>query len=275
MPEINVSGARLHYTDTGSGDETILFLHGLLMDSTMFDDQVAHFSKHYHCIALDYRGHGQSEITRDGYDMDSLTEEVTKVIRKLGIGPCHLAGLSMGGFIGLRMAMWHPDLVRSLILMDTTADPEPKENVGPYNRLVFVAKWFGVRPVAKKIMPVMFGQSFLTDPALAEKRQAWQEKLASANRLGRIRATRAVVTREGVYNQIHQIKTPTLILVGEEDVATVPEKSERIQGKIKGSILKRIPRAGHSSSVENPAAINQEMENFLNGLHKEQSHAAE
>ena len=78
-----------------------------------------------HCVAFDFRGQGQSEVTRSGYDMETLYEDAVALIEQLGCAPCHFLGLSMGGFLGLRLAAWHPELLRSLILLETSADPEP------------------------------------------------------------------------------------------------------------------------------------------------------
>ena len=66
----------MHYIDKGEGPETIVFSHGLLFSSEMFADQIAHFKDHYRCVAFDHRGQGQSPITKDGYDLDTLAEQL-------------------------------------------------------------------------------------------------------------------------------------------------------------------------------------------------------
>jgi pimeloyl-ACP methyl ester carboxylesterase len=263
MPHIDINGARLYYEETGSGPETIVFSHGLLMSADMFADQVAAFSDRYRCIAYDHRGQARSEITADGYDMDSLTADAVALIEALGAAPCHFAGLSMGGFVGLRLAARQPDLLRSLILMDTTADPEPEQNRGPYRKLAFVGRWLGFRLVVDKLMPIMFSQSFLNDPSREAVRERWRSHLLGLNRQGTSRAAHGVIDREGVYGELDRISLPTLIIVGEEDVATVPAKSERMHAAISGSRLVVVPRAGHSASIEEPEAVTRAMEDFL------------
>src|SRR5438128_2311715 len=104
MPRTTVNGADLYYEDTGSGREAILFAHGLLWSGRMFDAQVAALKGRYRCVTFDFRGQGQSEITTTGYDMDTLAEDAAALIQRLGIAPCHFLGLSMGGFIGMRLA---------------------------------------------------------------------------------------------------------------------------------------------------------------------------
>jgi pimeloyl-ACP methyl ester carboxylesterase len=266
MPEIQVNGAKLHYTDEGTGPETLIFAHGLLWSGQMFEAQVNAFKDRYRCITFDFRGQGQSEVTRDGYDMDTLYRDTAALIEALGCVPCHFAGLSMGGFIGMRLAVSRPELLRSLILLDTSADPEPEENVPRYNRLNFVARWLGLRLVISPVMRIMFGQTFLTDLNRAAQREEWEKRLIANHRIGITRAVRGVVDRQGVYDEIGGITIPALIIVGEEDVATVPGKAERIQSQIVGSRLIRIPRAGHSSTIEEPEAVNAAIKEFLNNL---------
>lgn len=263
MPHIEVRGARLHYTDTGTGPETIVFSHGLLMSGKMFEAQVEALKGDYRCITFDHRGQGQSSVTEAGYDMDALTEDAQALIEKLGVGPCHFAGLSMGGFIGMRLAARVPGLIKSLIVIDSSAEAEPQEHHGRYRLLNLIAKWFGLGVVVGKVMPILFGQTFLNDPARSEARKYWRGQIAGGDRKGITRAVKGVIERGAVIDEIAAISCPTLVLVGAEDVATVPEKSERIAEAIAGAQLVVIPRAGHSSTVEEPEAVTAEIRGFL------------
>ena len=107
----DIRQAKIHYEESGSGPETIVFSHGLLMSGEMFRDQVEALSSRYRCITFDHRGQGRSEVSKTGYDMDSLTDDAVEVIRQLDCAPCHFAGLSMGGFVGMRLAIRHPGVV--------------------------------------------------------------------------------------------------------------------------------------------------------------------
>ena len=266
MPEISVNGARLHYEDEGSGPETIVFAHGLLYSGLMFGAQVAAFKQRYRCIRFDFRGQGRSEVTESGYDMDTFYEDAVGLIEKLGCAPCHFVGLSMGGFVGMRLAIRKPGLLRSLTLMETSADPEPAENKGKYRLLGLVARWLGLGLVGNRVMPIMIGQKMLQDPSRREEVRLWRERLLSNHRVGIHRALGGVVDRQGVYEQLDRIDLPTLIIVGDQDVATVPAKSEHMHRRIRGSRLVIIPGAGHSSSIEEPAAVNAAMADFLSHI---------
>src|SRR5687767_2024240 len=101
MPHMTINGVSLYYEEQGAGPEAIVFAHGCLLNCRMFDGQVAALKERYRCIRFDFRGQGQSEVTRSGYDMDTLTEDAVALIGQLGCAPCHFLGFSMGGFVGM------------------------------------------------------------------------------------------------------------------------------------------------------------------------------
>lgn len=254
---------RLHVEDSGGHGPPVLFAHGLLWDTRLFAPQVAALRDRHRCIAWDHRGQGRSEVTADGYDMDTLADDAAALIERLGVAPVHFVGLSMGGFVGLRLAIRRPELLRSLVLIDTSAEPEARAKVPRYRMLNFVARWFGFGPVVDRVMPILFGPSFLGDPARAAERAEYRARLLALDRIGTPRAVRGVIERAGVADQLHRIRTPTLVLVGEEDGATPPERAEALAIGIAGAQLVRIPGAGHTSTLEQPAAVNAALAGFL------------
>jgi 3-oxoadipate enol-lactonase len=263
MPYAKVNGRSLYFEEQGSGPYCIVFAHGLLWSGRMFEAQVAALRGCYRCITFDFPGQGRSEVTRNGYDMDSLTADAAALIRQLDAAPCDFAGLSMGGFVGMRLAIRHPELLRSLILLETSADPEPPENIPKYKLLSWVGRWLSVRLVVGKSMQVMFGQAFLNDPARRAQREQWRGYLLANNPTGIARALKGVMERPGVYELLGKIAVPTLVIVGEQDMATVPAKAERIRNAIPGAKLVRIPNAGHTSTVEEPEAVTCAIDAFL------------
>lgn len=263
MPTMEINGANLYYEEHGSGAETVVFAHGLLFDRRIFAHQVAALRDRYRVIAFDFRGHGGSEVTRDGYDMDALAADAAGLIEALDAAPCHFAGLSMGGFVGLRLAARRPELVRSLVLLDSSADPEPPENLPRYRLLRRIARLFGLRVVAGRVMPILLGRTTMTDPERQELLEVWRARVVGQDRKGVTRAVLGVIERDGVYDELPGIRAPVLILVGEEDTATPPEKSERMRDALPDAELVVIPRSGHMSSIEAPEAVTRAMEGFL------------
>lgn len=262
MPYLKVRDVNLYYEDTETGNETIVFSHGLLWSGKMFAAQVAHLKKNYRVITYDHRGQGQSEATPAGYSIDNLSEDAVAFIKALGINNCHFAGLSMGGFVGMRLAARYPGLLKSLILLETSAEPEPQENHLKYRLLNFVFKVAGPGPITGRTMQVMFGKKFLEDKGRIALRKYWEQELR-ANKRSITRSVNAVIERNGIENELANIKCPVLILVGDQDMATTPEKSQNIHRLIPQSKLVIVPGAGHTSSVEEPEFVNSAIADFL------------
>ncbi|MFC0262611.1 alpha/beta fold hydrolase [Fontibacter flavus] len=256
MPHIQLSQTKLFYIQEGSGPEIIVFAHGLLWSHKMFLDQIDFLKKEYTVIAYDHRGQGQSEVTSGAYDMELLTEDALELIDKLVGKPVHFVGLSMGGFVGMRLAARYPDRIKSLILLETSANPEPVENLPKYKFLNGIVKWVGVIPkVAKEVMKIMFAQSWLENPKNKEAYKTWVNELQS-NKRTITKSVEAVIYRKGVEDEIRGIQCPTMVVVGDEDVATKPEKAKFIQMSIPEARLHMVPGAGHSSCIEKPDEIN-------------------
>jgi 3-oxoadipate enol-lactonase len=262
MSFVTVNGAGLHYIERGSGP-AIVFSHGLFWSGRMFEAQVAALAETHRCIAFDHRGQGQSEIAARGYDMDSLSRDAIGLLEELKAGPCHWVGLSMGGFVGMRIAARRPELIRSLSLLNTASDAEPEENRGKY-RLMGTLTWAtGLRPFAGIAMKAMFGKTFLSDPARRAQRQEMRNRLVANRRAGAIRSLFAVVDREPIDAELHAIHAPTLVIAGEEDLSVSPARAQRTAAAIAGAEFQLIPRAGHSSTIEEPELLTAALRTFL------------
>lgn len=264
MPHLKVNGSNIYYEESGSGDETIVFSHGFLWSGHMFHNQIAVLKDQYRCITFDHRGQGKSKIAKSGYEIENIYEDAIALIEALDCAPCHFAGLSMGGFVGLRIGIRRPDLLKSLTLIESSSRPQSKDSVRRYRLLGFVARWIGLRVVVNPVMEIMFGQKFRNDPKRTSLKKEWEGHLLANDRVGITRALSGIITRKGVTEQLGQIKTPTLIIVGDEDAALPPAEAEIMHAGIPNSKLVIIPGAGHTSTIEEPEAITAAMKEFLN-----------
>ena len=262
MSTVRVNGVELYYKESGSGPETIVFSHGLLMDHTMFEPQRAALESQYRVIAYDHRAQGQSQDPEQGYDMDTLTEDAAALIRALGAAPCHFAGLSMGGFVGMRLAARHPELVRSLVLMNTTAEKEKVWNRIRYGVLAQLVKLVGPGPFTPIAVKELFGRTTRHDPAQRAMLEAWTAKLRARPR-NIAHSLLAVMNRLDFTSELGAIRCPTLVIAGEDDSAQPPQNSAGLVAGIRGARLVRIPAAGHSSSLEQPDAVIAAMRDVL------------
>lgn len=263
MPTVKVNGVELFYRESGQGSETIIFSHGLLMDQSMFEAQRAAFEPQYRVIAYDHRGQGQSEDPGNGQDMDTLTTDAAGLIQAVGAAPCHFAGLSMGGFVGMRLAARRPLLVRSLTLMNTGPDREPWSTRLRYGFLAQLVAVVGTAPFTGIAVKQLFGKTTRRNPAQRLMLKEWTEKLKLRPR-SVARALSGVMNRQEVTaDELRSIGCPTLVIAGEDDTARPPDDSERLASFIPGARLVRIPGCGHSSSLEAPQAIIRAMQELI------------
>ena len=136
MPTAAVNGQMLYYEDTGGTGPAVIFSHGLFMDHEMFAPQVAALRRRYRCITWDERGHGLSVSSRLApFSYYDSAADLAAILKHLGIGQAVLVGMSQGGFLSLRCALTHPDVVRALVLIDTQAGREDPEAMRGYLQL--------------------------------------------------------------------------------------------------------------------------------------------
>lgn len=267
MPAIKVNGVELFYKESGSGAETIVFSHGYLMTHEMFGAQLEVFQDHFRCIAYDHRGHGRSQVTENGYEMENLTADGAALLAALSPDtPCHFVGMSTGGYVGLRLAIYRPELLKSLILIDTDAETTSPEKLREYELMLFILKYLGVRPIVGRTMSILFGQKFIKDRARHDQVKFWRQRIGHQNRSALVKFGKGIFYRPSVLDQLGAVKVPTAVIVGEQDVPTPIALSERMAAGIADSSLHLIPDAGHTSPVEEPAAVNRVMKQFYEKL---------
>ena len=267
MPVIGVHGTDLYYEDTGGPGERILFLHGFLFDGRQYDAQVTALRAGYRCVRMDFRGQGRSAAAAGGYQIEQQAADVAAVIRALGLAPVHLAGLSMGGFAALRIAARQPGLVRSLILLNTSAAAHARGKMPGHLALTAVGRVAGVSGglLASRVEQELYGPAFRTDPARAAQRAAWRERWAQADRAALAKTMLGIALRPGIQGELGDISVPALIIAGGADTSLPPAQSREMHALIPGSRLVELPGAGHSSPIEDPAAVTGAMTAFLRG----------
>lgn len=255
MATVRVNGVSLYYEDAGSGDETVLFAPGLAWGTRLFAAQVAVLGARYRCVAFDPRGQGRSEVTKDGYELDNLAVDLADVIEHLGLGACHLVGHSLGGSVAVRVAARRPELVRSLALLNATADEDPLWDRVLFRGLSYAVELFGMGVVDERLVKTMFGKTFLNDAGRARECEEARQRFLSNNHLGIARAVRGWLRSPAAMDELPNVIAPTLVIAGEEDAAVKPKRSRETADAVPRGRFLLLPRCGHSSPVEAPGPV--------------------
>ncbi|MEA2684776.1 MAG: 3-oxoadipate enol-lactonase [Chloroflexota bacterium] len=259
---ITTNGTELYYEREGSG-EPLLLVHGLLFSGESWRDQVVALSGEYDCITVDLRGQHRSPAPEDAasYSLWNQAEDIHGLITQLGLAPVHYAGLSMGGMIGMRLALTHPEDLRDLVLVDTSAMGEDPERSELYEALRKVMEEGQTDAVLPALPPVFFADAFITGQP--ERLEAWLQTLRDGDAMGFVRASRAVDERDDITARLGEIHVPTLVVHGSEDAAIPVENAEALAAGIPGARFQLVDGAGHQSSMDHPDEVTAAIRDFL------------
>ncbi len=265
---------RIAYVDEGSGDKTIIFIHGLGSYLPAWQKNIRELKNRYRCIALDLPGYGKSSRGDYPYGMAFYADVVKQFMEALHLSPAVIAGHSMGGQIAMTLALLHPEMVEQLILIS----PAGFERFTPGER-----KWFeevvtvdGIRFTPVQQIRANIVNNFYNMPDDAEFMITDRIALRGARDFEAycyavVQSVRGMLA-EPVYDHLEEIKQPTLIIFGENDnlipnpylhgghsrtIANIGDE------KIPDSQLVMIPSCGHFAMFEKPADVNRAIEGFL------------
>ena len=257
--KINTNGVDINYVIEGDGP-WLTMSHSLACDLHMWDEEARRLSQRYRVLRFDTRGHGASSAPAGAYSLDMLADDLHGVLQALGVQATHFVGLSLGGMIGQTYALKSPGTFKSLVLCDTTSR-YPEDWMGPWAERVRTAETLGLEPLVEPTMARFFSEAFRnTHPSVVDKTAATMRATRVLGYLGCCHA----ISKLNLTSRLKEIRCPTLIVVGEQDPATPVTMSEEIHQAMPGSRLAVIPSAAHLANVEQPDAINQLIEDFLN-----------
>ncbi len=254
------------YVDDGGGNPALVLLHAFPLCGAMWETQIGVLAPRRRVIAPDLRGFGRSEVPSDrsAYSVERWADDVGALVDSLDLGRVVLVGLSMGGYVALAFARLHPERLDALVLADTRANSDSAEVRGR-------------REQQQEQLSAVSDPTALADQLLGPlvgatstgrtQTLAAAEKLLAANRPeGVIGALEALKSRPDATGDLSAIAVPTLVIVGEQDQLSPPSVAEEMAGAIRGARVVVIPDAGHLSNMENPAAFNRAMVDFLDQL---------
>lgn len=267
MPHITADGGvHLYYEAAGQGTP-LVFAHEFAGDCHSWDLQVAYFARRYRVITYNARGYPPSDVpdALDAYSQEIAVDDVRAIVEQVAGGPAHVCGLSMGGYASLHFGLRYPDLARSIVVAGCgygSDDPETfrreAEALGArvqHEGMASVAPHYAEGP-----MRVQFQRK---DP------QGWR---AMAEALARHSTTGSALTLRGVQGRrptVYSLKerlvrltVPALIVTGDEDEPCL-EPGVFLKRHIKTAGLFALPNTGHVVNLEEPAAFNAALLEFL------------
>jgi pimeloyl-ACP methyl ester carboxylesterase len=261
MPYAKVNGLQIHYRDTGEGPG-IVMVHGYTGNSRNWALTVPALRDRFRCVSVDLPGHGLSDRPADAavYTLPAMAETVVVAMRTLGIDSATVMGHSMGGMVAGYVVLEHPEVVNSLILVDTSAEPIRLEGrTRDRARLLEVAREQG--------MEAAFELTLASGPPTDERFvKVWREQFLMTSLDAYLGCAQGIDGRESLLPRFRGVTTPALIICGEQDAPFV-EPSKHMHEAIPGSELAMIPNCGHTPQIETPAEFNRLLLGFLSRVH--------
>jgi len=249
----------IHFTDSAGSGEPVLLAHAIGCDHRMWDALGTALSPRFRVVRMDVRGHGRSEVTPRPYSLGQLADDARDLLDSLRIDRAHWVGLSMGGMIGQAFALAHPKRLRKLVLANTTS------SYGAQGAEMWAARAKAVCEGGMAAIKDLAMQRYFTDdfrashPDIVDRIGAGFLATDPAGYIACCDAIRDLA----LTGDLHAITAPTLVIAGEKDVGTPVSMSQAIADAIPRARLAVIPGAAHLSAVENPAAFNKLVEDFL------------
>lgn len=259
--KVKVNGIQLNYhIDGPEGAPWVTMSNSLATTHRMWDAQMAAFTKQYRVLRYDKRGHGETDVAPGPYTFELLADDVLALLEALSIKQTHFVGLSMGGMTGMTLALKRPEVLRSLVLCDTTSK-DPLGDPALWQQRIDAVNAAGSMEamVETTVARFLTPDTVKTRPAVADAVRA----MVRSTPIGGYIACCQAIAKLNLTDRLPRIAIPTMVVVGADDPATTVEMARTIQQGIAGSELVILKNAAHLSNLEQADAFNAAVLDFL------------
>jgi len=260
MARIEVNGTGIEYEIHGAGP-ALLLIHGLGSCKEDWEAQREPFAQDYQVLSFDLRGHGASDKPAGPYSIAQFAADAAGLLRTLGIDAAHVVGISLGGAVAFQLALDHPELVRTLTIVNSGPDATVrtfKEKFAVWMRQ-YVVRRKGMARLAGLIGPHLFPK-----PENRAERERFIERTSRNDPQAYLHAFRALIGWS-VADRLGAIACPVLAIAADQDYTPLSMKQAYV-AKIPGARLEVVADARHALPMEKPAQFNTVLKNFL-GMH--------
>lgn len=259
MKFLNYKNINLAYSDTGKGTAIVL-LHGFLENSTMWDVLADEYSKKYRVIRIDLLGHGQTECLGYVHTMEDMADAVHAVLHELRIRKAIFMGHSMGGYVALAFAELYADMVKGMVLQNSTSRADSDERKVNRDRAIKAVKQNYTAFVRMSIANLFSEEN---RERLADDIEALREQAVKTPLQGIVAALEGMKIRKDREVILHFAPYPILLVLGKQDQSLVYEEHA---DQVEGTDAKLITYPyGHMSHIESRDALLKETLEFFKG----------
>lgn len=252
MTKVEVNGVEINYCLDGDGEETVVFLNGIMMSTLSWAEFVPTFSEQnrFRMLRVDFRDQGFSSKCPEDYDVSIHVDDLQGLFDQLGLKKVHLVGVSYGAMVAMLFAMKHPDYLSSLILANAVA--RVTKFLQAASEIWEQAATFNSGELFFKLcMPFIYSDDFYDRnwEWLKEREIIFDKILTPEWFKSFVRLSRSAKNFD-VMDQISQIMIPTLLIAGTRDIITPIYEMKKVHERIVDSRMLIIEEAGHASFYE-------------------------
>ncbi len=262
MATAQVNGIRIHYEINGSGPP-LLLISGLGQNSNVWALIVTLLHDTFTCITFDNRGSGRSAVPPGPYTIDQMGDDAAALIDHLKIGPVSAVGWSLGGSVLQSMLIRHREKLTRAVLL--SAFPSYSELQHHWLDALVALQHSGVEALALGVFRTawVFTPRWLSNhsAAVATARVALSDPYPTT--IAGFEAQAHGLRRYDSRPALSSVTTPTMVLVGAEDILTPVEQSAEIARLIPGARLQVLPRGGHGMALEYTSDTVRAIKSFL------------
>ncbi len=249
---------KIAYRRGGRGP-AVLLIHGVGGDSRNWDPIAERLRRGFDVVAMDLRGHGDSDPIIGPVDVHDLGRDALQVLDEAQIPACAVVGFSLGGAVAQALALDHPGRVNKLAVIGTVAGRTPEEQTRSRERIRFLEER-GLAALAEANRERWFTDAFRRDhPEVVERRVA-QVKACDAPSY--LHAFRVFATADFA-DRLAEVRVPTLVVTGEHDLAATGRMAQLMGERIGTAEVHVLPGLRHSLLIEATSTITELLENFL------------
>lgn len=257
MKQLIYKNINLAYSDTGKGTAIVL-LHGFLENSTMWDFFEAEFSKKYRVITIDLLGHGQTECLGYIHTMEDMADAVYAILHELRIRKAIFMGHSLGGYVALAFAELYPDMMKGIVLQNSTSRADSDERKRNRDRAIKAVKQ-NYEAFVRMSIANLFSEE--NREKYAAEIEALREQAVKTPLQGIVAALEGMKVRNDREVILHFSPYPILLVLGKKDQSLIYEEhADQIEGT--GVKLVTYPY-GHMSHIESRDKLLKEVLEFF------------
>jgi pimeloyl-ACP methyl ester carboxylesterase len=257
LKQLNYKNIQISYTDAGRGTAIVL-LHGFLENSTMWNFFVAEYTKRYRVITIDLLGHGQTGCLGYVHTMEDMADAVQAVLAEIRIRKAIIMGHSMGGYVALAFAELYPDVVKGIVLQNSTTRADSDERKANRDRAITAVKKDYTCFVSMSIAN-LFSED--NREKFAADIEDLKEQALKTPVQGIVAALEGMKIRKDREVLLHFAPYPVLLILGEKDQSLVyPEHADQVEGT--SARLVTYPH-GHMSHIESREPLLKETLDFF------------